>query len=347
MPKISVVTTLYNQGKYLSDAVKSLENQTFTDWECVIVDDGSTDDSLAIAERIVGNHAKFKLLSKTNSGVAGARNYGIKNSQSEYLAYLDSDDWLYPDALEVLHNLISRDREIGFASCRVQETNMDLANIGRSTEKHRNFIEDEITCRLMNEDPLARVLWNNPTKPGAEIWRTDRIAELLYDEKLRINEDWDILLRHAIAGGLTAASLDVVVKYRRHSDSLIHNQTDHFTTFDCFIKNFYATRSESIYSKVAELATVIVMRNCPEDHVCWKMLNRHESEYLDICNEALSHPTISKFATLWLGGFVRRHRTPSNHRFFNLVSGIKNALASKPFTYWVISRRFFEQTCLK
>ena len=346
MPKVTVIITLYNQGEYLKDAFNSLNAQTFKDWECVIVDDGSKDDSLEIAQRLVADNFRYKVVTKPNSGVAGARNFGIQQARGEYLSYLDSDDWLYPSALHALNDLLDTDESIGFASCQVQESDNQLNPCGKPTERHRHLIESEVTCNLLNQDPLARVLWNNPTKPGAEIWRTERICHLKYDESLKINEDWDTLLRHILTGGRTAAALDVVVKYRRHTGSLIDTNKSNIWFYECFRKNFLGRKDLGLYADAAELAALISMIDQPEDDPCWSVLNRGVSEYLKIAREVLKHPTLSRFATLWLGGSIRRIQLPPNHRYHTLLAGIHKHLAARPFTYWVATRRLLERVIL-
>jgi len=346
MPKVSVIVTLYNQGEYLMDAFQSLENQVYTDWECIVVDDGSKDDSLEIATKLVGNHPKYQIFSKSNSGVAGARNFGIQQASGAYLAYLDSDDWLYPTALGTLNELLDQNPSAAFASGRVQECDKILSPVGKPRERYRNLIEDKVTWDLLNSDPLARILWNNPTKPGAEIWRTDRIRQLGYDPSLAINEDWDTLIRHVLANGSTAASLDVVVKYRRHSGSLIDSTKSRKWAYDCFRKNFGSSYSEDSYSLAAELAAFVNMIDQPEDDPCWSMLDRESDKYLDLTRVVLNHPTLSKFGTLWLGGSLRRLKLHKCHPHYNLVSMMRLEMAKYPYTYWVAARRILESKFL-
>lgn len=343
MPKVSVVTTLYNQGKYLKDAIDSLDAQTLKDWECIIVDDGSSDDSLEIALRLVGDDKRFKVVTKENSGVAGARNFGIALANGEYLAYLDSDDYLYPENLETLCGSLDDNRNANLATARVQETHSDLSPCGKMNIKYNDFIEDRVTFQVLASDPLARILWNNPTKPGAEMWRTSTISELGYDENLKINEDWDLLIRYAKAGGAVCPSMAVVAKYRRHHGSLIDSNRDSETWFSCFEKNFSSTESSCLYAEAAELVAVLMMASKPEDHVCWKVLNKSVEDYALICENVLNDPNLKKFGTLWLGGTARTLRLPEKNRWNLLVQKIAINLSSKPYTYKVAFHRTLER----
>ncbi|MCH7785011.1 MAG: glycosyltransferase family 2 protein, partial [Bacteroidetes bacterium] len=95
---ISVIIPLYNKDKFITKTIQSVLNQTFTDFELLIVNDGSTDNSLKIAQSF--NDKRLKLISIENSGVSLARNTGIKAAKHNWIALLDADDWWAPTFLE-------------------------------------------------------------------------------------------------------------------------------------------------------------------------------------------------------------------------------------------------------
>lgn len=99
---ISVIVPVYNGGKWLREALESLKRQTYGDFKVIIVDDGSTDDSAAIAKNFCDKDARFRLLSQQNAGVSAARNHGIDEARGEWIAFMDADDIMPPDALEVM-----------------------------------------------------------------------------------------------------------------------------------------------------------------------------------------------------------------------------------------------------
>jgi CDP-glycerol glycerophosphotransferase len=108
MPKLSVVVPIYNVEDYLDECLRSLADQTFGDFEAVLVDDGSTDGSAAIAERFVAEDRRFRLVRQPNGGLSRARNTGTGEAVGEYLAFLDSDDVLPLDAYERLVAALER-----------------------------------------------------------------------------------------------------------------------------------------------------------------------------------------------------------------------------------------------
>jgi glycosyltransferase involved in cell wall biosynthesis len=106
MPKISLVLTLYNAELYIRECLDSVVGQTFKDFECVCVNDGSTDETVKIVEEYALKDKRFRLISQQNAGCSMARNKGIDEAKGEYIALLDQDDVLHPQALEVLYYLI-------------------------------------------------------------------------------------------------------------------------------------------------------------------------------------------------------------------------------------------------
>lgn len=104
MPQISVVVPVYNVEKYLRECLDSLANQTFEDFEVICVNDGSDDSSPDILEEYASEDERFKIVSQENKGLSGARNTGMNYIKGRYLLFLDSDDWLELNALELLYN---------------------------------------------------------------------------------------------------------------------------------------------------------------------------------------------------------------------------------------------------
>lgn len=107
-PAISLVMPVYNVEKFLNKALTSVENQTFKDFEMIIVDDGSSDKSCEIAEEFCSKNPNFKLIKQENSGPAAARNTGVSHCKGQYIAFMDSDDYLEKNFLEELYNLAKK-----------------------------------------------------------------------------------------------------------------------------------------------------------------------------------------------------------------------------------------------
>lgn len=105
-PKISIIIPNYNYGRYIDDALKSVLAQKFNDWECIVIDDASTDDSIKIIKKYIKKDSRFKLIqSKKHIGTSSSRNKGLDAAQGDYIAFLDSDDCYTDYALDMLYNL--------------------------------------------------------------------------------------------------------------------------------------------------------------------------------------------------------------------------------------------------
>lgn len=118
VPFISVIVPCYNQGEYLSEALESVINQTYSNWECIIIDDGSTDNSYSIAQKWSEIDSRFILLKKENGGLSDARNYGIERAQGVWILPLDADDKICPYYLDYAEKEIKKDESIDIIYCR-------------------------------------------------------------------------------------------------------------------------------------------------------------------------------------------------------------------------------------
>lgn len=111
-PKFSIIVPLYNKAPYIKKALDSIVSQSFKDWECIIMDDGSTDNSVAICEEYITHHTlhikhnTLNIIHQKNAGVAAARNAGVAASHGDYVAFLDADDWWEPTYLKEMDILI-------------------------------------------------------------------------------------------------------------------------------------------------------------------------------------------------------------------------------------------------
>jgi glycosyltransferase involved in cell wall biosynthesis len=137
---ISVIIPVYNGANFIKSIIKDLSNQIFTDFEVIIVNDGSTDETgLILAD--IQKYFKFSfnilILTQKNLGVSAARNNGIKNSNGEFLVFIDVDDGIYENYLLVLHNLIT-DNNGSLAICK--------------TKKHRDDVKEKVIIKTYNKD---------------------------------------------------------------------------------------------------------------------------------------------------------------------------------------------------
>ncbi len=189
--KVSVIVPAYNVSKYIKAALVSLEKQTFTDFEALIVDDGSTDETAAIAQKYCQRDSRFKLLQKSNGGLSSARNYGIRHAKGEYIALLDADDVYHKDKLSNHAFRLHHEPDVGL----VYSASRAIRDDGKPT-----FIR--LSGKPVHPNPEIALLCKNFIGHGSNpIFRRcliDKVGE--FDESLLSWEDVDLWLRIAATG---------------------------------------------------------------------------------------------------------------------------------------------------
>ena len=115
---ISIITPVHNSEKFISETIKSVQEQTYTNWELILIDDGSIDSSVSIIIEIISKDARISLIvNETNSGAAITRNKGIKKAKGDFLTFIDADDIWFPDFLEnSLNTCLTNNYEFVFSS---------------------------------------------------------------------------------------------------------------------------------------------------------------------------------------------------------------------------------------
>jgi len=200
---ISVIVPCYNQASYLSEALDSVLNQSYINWECIIVNDGSTDDTEGIAQQYTSKDSRFNYLKQVNGGLSNARNSGIAAANGQFIQLLDADDLIEKDKLKSTVELYSSghidDRIIIYSSMRYFEHKQpDLLKIlGRQDfVAHIEIKQDD---DMISQKELLKA--RNPFVISAPLYPATLFDDIGYfDESLRALEDWDFHLR-CIAGG--------------------------------------------------------------------------------------------------------------------------------------------------
>ena len=143
-PKISVIVPVYKTEKYLHRCVDSILAQTYTDFELLLIDDGSPDNSGAICDEYAAKDNRIRVFHKDNGGVSSARNIGIQQSKGEYTIHVDSDDWVEPHMLEELYRKAkSEDADMVICDCFVGDTYQEtLMKQEPSSLNHEKVLEE-------------------------------------------------------------------------------------------------------------------------------------------------------------------------------------------------------------
>jgi glycosyltransferase involved in cell wall biosynthesis len=120
-PLVSIIVPCYNQAQYLSEALQSVLDQTYTNWECIIVNDGSPDNTEAVAQEWLEKDTRFKYIFKKNGGLSSARNEGITIAEGEFILPLDADDRIGPNYLSLAVDEFKKDSELKVVYCKAEK----------------------------------------------------------------------------------------------------------------------------------------------------------------------------------------------------------------------------------
>lgn len=157
-PKISVIVPVYNAEKYIKRCLESIYQQTFSDYEIILVNDGSTDQSLALCRKYAGKDERITVINKKNEGAGSARNAGIEVAKGDYLAFPDVDDWFEPEMYHDLYDLaMTRDYDIVFSGANFYSQKSD-----GSLAYERTAVCDAV-CYTSQEECREHVMTFFPT----------------------------------------------------------------------------------------------------------------------------------------------------------------------------------------
>lgn len=178
--KISVIVPVYNAEKYLEKCVESILNQTYSNFELLLINDGSVDNSSKVCHSFETD-CRVKVYDKENEGVSKTRNFGISKAEGEYLLFIDSDDYIEPDMFEGLIQAVEENR----ADCAV------CGLIHDTMKGSRRFPEQRVVKITDGVDGVKEVLINQIVTAGpvCKLFSKDIVPEKMFPEDLSIGED--------------------------------------------------------------------------------------------------------------------------------------------------------------
>lgn len=196
----------YNAEKCIETSIDSVYRQTFKDFELIVVNDGSTDDSLAILKKLADRYSGLRVIDQPNKGPGPARNHGIKDAKGRFIAFLDSDDSWHPDCLSKLHRALQNNKDASIAYCGWQ-------NIGLEPNRCKPFIPPDYEKPDKIETLLRGCRW--PIH-GALTRKSAIDAARGFDEQWTSCMDYDLWLR--IASFNKIVLVPEVLAYYHHHD---------------------------------------------------------------------------------------------------------------------------------
>jgi glycosyltransferase involved in cell wall biosynthesis len=184
VPRVSVIVPAYNYARFLPETIACLQRQTFPDWECILVDDGSTDNTPETIRRLAATDARLRAVSQSNLGLAAARNRGLGLARAPYVQFLDADDLLAADKLQSGVDVLESEPGAGVCYCNY-----------RPLDSATGALTDRWTQRMLGLDPLEDFLlrWElDLCLPiHCALFRRDVLEPSpVFDESIPAKEDW-------------------------------------------------------------------------------------------------------------------------------------------------------------
>jgi len=199
---ISIVVPIYNGEKYIEDCIRSILFQTYSDWELILIDNASTDDSLQICKEYATKDDRIEVFHQHhNMGVSAARNLGIEKSRGDYITFIDIDDWVKTDYLDKL-SAIQQKKNADMVICGYQKAcDKDRVVLKSGTQKRTNDVNEEIDkgpkCQLKvyeTKDYLEKYFLEGNTHCWGVLFKRELLYGIYFPKGMSIGEDMLFLL---------------------------------------------------------------------------------------------------------------------------------------------------------
>lgn len=218
-PLVSIIVPCYNQAQYLEEALQSVLNQTYGNWECIIVNDGSPDNTEEVANHWIAKDSRFKYFYKKNEGLSSARNFGLNIIKGDYIQFLDSDDVLDSNKFELslleVNKINTEKRKIIITNFRIFYINSEIS-IDPFCEIKYDFLNFKEL--LLGWDTK----FNIPIHCG--LFEANLLHNFNFSEEIKAKEDW-LMWLEVLKKKPEALFIDKpLVYYRRHAQSMTHNR---------------------------------------------------------------------------------------------------------------------------
>ena len=320
---ISVIVPVYNVETYLEECLDSIQNQTYTDFEVLLVNDGSTDGSQAICEHYCQTDKRFRLMNQTNQGQSVARNNGVTASTGEFIAFVDSDDIILSNYLEILMQHMGEE--------------VDIVESQFTVHKKEFFAEKSQDTKILfegNSEEAVKVVPNHllSVNPVTKLYRKAIVEAVPYLEEL-IFED--------IYSGIGMLKyIRKIVKidyvgyyYRQHATSTMHRKfteknLDVFTVSDKLI-DLYSDREELlpyIGKYLVHVATMHYQDYIQKGNPYTEVYNQKLEEYVTITKKNSEVAKSSRMIRLYklCPKYYNTILFPFYHFMFKWKNGIKD-----------------------
>ena len=227
-PRISVIIPCYNAARYVERTVASVKAQTLADWELILVDDGSTDQTGAILDSLASSDSRIRIVSQTNLGISTARNNGARKAgAASYLLFLDADDILEADMLDTMVEYLDDHSDVVLAYCGITQIDSEDRFIrlddGDFFVNGVRFVRQGLGYAYLPPSeantPLMSLMSFHTAIPSTCVFRADAFWRAGgWDKTFTVTEDKDMTIHMAMLGNVHFVSTRLL-RYRRHESS--------------------------------------------------------------------------------------------------------------------------------
>ena len=260
MKKTSIVIPIYNAEKFLDKCLKSIRDQSHTNIEVILVDDGSKDGSAGICKDFCEKDSRFKYIHKENSGVSSARNLGLENVTGEYIAFVDADDFIEDNYVSKMVETMESDGS-DIAMCRIDTSSLDKGLNAEQISYYKKFYEGKVSAfdaiKVIFEYPAYGTMITNKLFKRDVIWNNDSFVR--FPEDFRCGEDQLWLLS--------------VIKNAKQT-SFIKDELYHWTVN---VNSVFRSRNNPeifIEDIKCQIQSIDVMSECHDDELLQSMKDR-------------------------------------------------------------------------
>lgn len=217
-PRVVILLATYNRANIILETLNSIVAQTFKEWECIIVDDHSEDNTFEVLQQFCNADPRFSYYLKTNkyqNGLSGTRNYGLdlaKNRSSDFIQFFDDDDLMHPQKLELQIVPFIKNPNLNFSVCKFEK----LVQNGKSWKIEKQ--ELQLDFLHLGDAILTGEMKMNSLGP---LWRNDFIQNYRFDEHLKYAEEWELYTRIGYEHPNNYEVVnDALFQYRKHNKTL-------------------------------------------------------------------------------------------------------------------------------
>lgn len=249
---ISIIIPLYNAARFIAETLQSVQAQTYTDWECIVVDDGSMDNGAEIVLRMAKVDTRIRYIYQSNAGPSAARNHGLRLAKGDYIQFLDADDWFLPQRFERMLSAYMQTSEkviLYSGLC-----------LGAEDDIHHHM---PYSARTNVGDIDFKRMYGGFGRefsfiPGAILFPAAYLKNVQWNEAMRASEDWDYYLQLTQRGYTFRNLPEELFVYRLVGDGLSHNHVAVARANYMLLQRYY---QRGFYCKALMRTTSIVYAN--------------------------------------------------------------------------------------